>query len=129
VDVAEQSESVPPPSAPPAASTPNYVAAHRLRSAFLFEQTSAFEARGDIEEIVDEVLAPLTQSPHAQPDASLDYVHAPERVNSVTEVGEPSIGQTWQSRWLPAVCLLALSALVVALTGRSPRRCRGGNAN
>lgn len=129
VDVATQRESVPPPSAPAPASAPRYVAAHRLRSAFLFEQTSAFEARGDIEEIVDEVLSPRAPSPHAEPDASLDYVHAPQRDESASGAGQPSLGQTWHSRWLPALCFLGLIALVVVLTGRSPRRCGRANAS
>lgn len=93
---------------------PMYVAAHRLRSAFLFEQTAAFESHGDHDEILQAV--EVTEEVPAPPIAEL----APE---PETDTDPPADQPDWQSRWLAAVALIALIALVVALTGRKPCRC------
>jgi hypothetical protein len=102
------------PEAEVPALAPMYVAAHRLRSAFLFEQTAAFESRGDEEEIIeaDDVVeeTPVASIAELGPDVDLEPADASDQPAS-------------QSHWMAALCLLALLALVVALTGRKPCRC------
>ncbi len=107
----------PPPVAPPAPAAPSYVAAHVLRAAFLFEQTAAFESRPDEDDDIPEVdpamsVAPpvLEAAPASVPPPRPEPLPAPE-------------AETAQRNWMTALCLLALIALVVVLTGRRPCRC------
>jgi hypothetical protein len=104
---------------PPAART--YVAAHRLRSAFLFEQVSAFESRvdDDEDEIVGEALAASvaevgvaeTAAPSGQCECHTQAYSAQDEPRE----------ETSRSHWMSALCLIALIALVIVLTGRKPR--------
>ncbi|HTX31468.1 MAG TPA: hypothetical protein VMD09_08780 [Solirubrobacteraceae bacterium] len=110
---------------------PSYVAAHVLRAAFWFEQTSAFESRPDHEVAPDpiEAAAPvLDPARHAAtsvppPSSAPMSVSAPPPPPAeplpTSEVEPP----TSQRNWITALCLLALIALVVVLTGRRPCRC------
>lgn len=95
---------------------PGYVAAHALRAAFLFEQTSAFESRPD-NEVIEEPVAPASVAPpeSTPPPISIPPPAQPEPLPAA--LAEPS------QSWITALCLLALIALVVVLTGRRPCRC------
>lgn len=102
----------PAPSLPPAASAPNYVAAHALRAAFLFELSSAFKSDDEDEE-------PVSQAP----PVVVSEVAAPVASPVVGMEPEPAEAGASHTNWLAALCLLALIALVVMLTGRRPCRC------
>jgi hypothetical protein len=98
------------------AAFPAHVAAHVLRAAFWFEQTSAFESRPD-DEVIEEPVAPISIAP---PQSTPPPVSTPPPPQA-----EPlPAAQAEASRnWITALCLLALIALVVVLTGRRPCRC------
>jgi hypothetical protein len=108
--------------------TPSYVAAHVLRAAFWFEQTSAFESRPDDEVTPDPVetaMPLLDPARHAAtsvpPPTSAAPVSAPPPPQA--EPLPAAEVETSQRNWITALCLLALVALVVVLTGRRPCRC------
>ena len=96
------------------------VAAHLLREAFWFEQASAFKADGDRAASVPQASQPAVPEVDSEPGM-------PDRTGSTVAAdlpeGDPE--SCPQSRWLAAICLLALVALVVVLTGRHPRRFGG----
>jgi hypothetical protein len=96
------------------------VAAHLLREAFWFEQASAFKANGDRAALVPQ--APQPDVPEVDSEPS-----TPDSTGSTVQPDPPEGDpQTCpQSHWLAAICLLALVALIVVLTGRHPRRFRG----
>lgn len=130
-DTSVEATSVPPPEPTPRAeiapTAPSYVAAHVLRAAFWFEQTSAFESRPD-EEIVPELLEVPALDPNRFAATS---VPPPSSAAETTSVPPPpqveplpaAEVETSQRNWITAACLLALIALVVVLTGRRPCRC------
>jgi hypothetical protein len=113
------------------------VAAHLLREAFWFEQASAFKANGDRAAIVPQAgqpaaleVDPEPSTPDSavsivQPDASAGDLHPCPRQDTSQPVVRLWMGRTSQSHWLAALCLLALVAVVVVLTGRAPRRFSG----
>ena len=107
-------------------SAPNYVAAHRMRAAFLHEQASAFEqalpSKADDESDEPAAPAPRVSVPPPAPRAAEPTTGNEEP--RLTE-GDPcgSAQPDSSHRWLAALCLLALIALVVALTGRGRCRC------
>lgn len=107
---------------------PHYVAAHMLRAAFWFEQTSAFEARRDDEpevvEVPEATVPPVESVP--PPVESVPPPVAPTNPEPVF-VAVPE-DHASQNHWLIALCFLALIALVVVLTGRAPQRRAGTGA-
>jgi hypothetical protein len=113
--------SVPPPepTAPAAIqpTSPNYVAAHMLRAAFWFEQTSAFESRPDNEVEPEPVLPELDPNRHVATSVP------PPEPTPQAEPLPPAAIETPQRNWITMLCLLALVALVVVLSGRRPCRC------
>jgi hypothetical protein len=104
--------SVAPPSQDKPPVTPaSYLPSYALRAAFLFEQSAAFKADDDDDEAIVEVPQPVVvEAPRADPE--------PQAVEEAPE-------QTSQSNWVVALCLLALIAMIVVLTGRRPSRCSG----
>lgn len=101
----------PRPEAKPSVPAPSYLPAYALRAAFLFEQSAAFKADDDEEETTVEAPEPVVlAAPQLEPE--------PQAVEAAPEA-------TSQSNWVVALCLLALIALVVVLTGRRPCRCSG----
>jgi hypothetical protein len=128
----EATASVPPPEPAlrpePQLASPSYVAAHVLRAAFWFEQTSAFESRPDDEVIAEPIRAALPEIDPARHAAT----SVPPPVGSEAPSTPPPApaeprpaaeAETAQRHWITALCLLALVALVVVLTGRRPCRC------
>ena len=128
-----EATSVAPPEGHPRAelppATPSYVAAHVLRAAFLFEQTSAFESRPD-DEVIAEAIQPaaalLDPARHAAtsvppPDSAPTPSSAPPPPQA--EPLPAAEAETAHRNWITALCLLALIALVVVVTGRRPCRC------
>ena len=111
-------------------SAPMYVAAHKLRAAFLYEQTAAFEQAAALEPELKE--EPITSVPPPAPTPEATAV-----ATELTSIAPPSSGHATpargpetpppgpksQNHWLTAVCLLALIGLVVVLTGRRPCGC------
>ncbi len=117
--VAPPSVAPPPLASPAPAATPSYVAAHVLRAAFLFEQTAAFESRPDDDEL--EVIPEPVAATSVAPPVS---VASPASVAPPQAEPLPAAeAETSQRNWMTALCLLALIALVVVLTGRRPCRC------
>jgi hypothetical protein len=108
----DPAKSVAPPSQDKAPATPaSYLPSYALRAAFLFEQSAAFKADDDDDEAAVEVpQAVVVEAPRVDPE--------PQAVEETPE-------QTSQSNWVVALCLLALIAMIVVLTGRRPCRCSG----
>jgi hypothetical protein len=98
---------------------PIYVAAQALREAFWFEQTAAFRAPQ----------TPLSDAPAAEP-ARLESVPPPiaqqasvqAAADLPTAAPELPSAMTSRSRWLAVMWVLAVLALVAALTGRGRPR-------
>jgi hypothetical protein len=107
---------------------PTYVAAHALRAAFWFEQTSAFESRPDevapdpVEDAVP-VLDPARHAATSVPPPESAPMPASAPPPPMAEPLPAVKAETSQRNWVTALGLLALIALVVVLTGRRPCRC------
>ncbi len=119
--IADKAEVAEPPQLPVRAQNqatfPSYVAAHALRAAFLFEQTSAFESRPD-DEVIEEPVAPTSIAPPESTPPPISTPPPPQPEPLPAAQAESS-----RNNWITALCLLALIALVVVLTGRRPCRC------
>ena len=119
---------------PARAITPSYLAAHALRAAFLYEQTTAFEQASSIEpdDEPEVVVAPAPPVVVAEPAHS---VPPPEpKLPDAQDEGSPSVLRLWlghasRTNWLAALCLLSLIVMVVVLTGHAPRRLTGGKTS
>ena len=104
-------QSVPPPSPAELPAEPAYVAAQLLREAFWFEQASAFKPSRCEQQAPTEAPQPVV------PEAAPAPCPQPEAAVVALAVEPPG-----RSRWMTALCVLALIALVALLTGRKPRR-------
>jgi hypothetical protein len=108
---------------------PSYVAAHALRAAFWFEQTWAFESRPDDEVAPDPVedaapvLDPARHAATSIPPAESAPTPASAPPPPMAEPLAVVKAETSQRNRITTLCLLALIALVVVLTGRRPCRC------
>lgn len=128
--IAAEADAVVEPAAAPArkpvelrVSRPMYVAAHKLRAAFLYEQTAAFEQAASLEPQIEEEPVASVPPPAPAPTA-LTSVPPPSQPAPQPEAPSPAPVQAPRNHhWLTAVCLLALIALVVVLTGRRPCGC------
>lgn len=131
------------------AAAPSYLAAHALRAAFLYEQTTAFEQAASI--VRDDEAAEMTSvaPPVDAPDVKTHSVPPPDPIGSVPppspsgsvpfpspsgngtqDDDSPSVLRLWlrhasRTNWLAALCLLSLIVMIVVLTGRAPRRLPG----
>lgn len=110
-------------SEPTPKATPSYVAAQALREAFWFEQASAFKPAVDGEPAPRPVPAPAPAAPDVAPVQHAEPPAQPEDPPSVAQIPADDAPER---HWLAAVCLLALIAVLIAVTGRAPRR---GNAS
>jgi hypothetical protein len=88
-----------------------------LRAAFWFEQTSAFESRPD------DAVEPEPVLPELDPNRHVATSVPPPALLREPEPLPPAALQTPQRNWITVLCLLALAALVLVLTGRRPCRC------
>ena len=105
---------------------PSYVAAHMLRAAFWFEQTSAFESRPDDEALPETVEPPLPElDPTWDPSTSTPPPTSPTPSEPPEPLPAAAQAESSRSTWLAALCLLALITLVAVLTGRRSCRCAG----
>jgi hypothetical protein len=136
VDVAPVEKVGPPPVTPAHPSVPSHVAAHALRAAFWFEQASAFRANDDDEAPASVPppsvsVPPPSPAPEIAPDRHADVESdSPAAAARDCAQDDYSGSSAWTSRsWVVALCLLALIALVVVLTGRDPRRLIGAKTS
>jgi hypothetical protein len=123
--------SVAPPSAEPETAAPlepapSFVAAQALREAFWFEQAAAFKPAPEGDPSTKPAPTPEPQaepapSAEAEPALPLDPEPAP-----AASVVESPADETQEHHWLAALCLIALIGLLIALTGRAPRRTKAG---
>ena len=96
---------------------PLYVAAQALREAFWFEQASAFKAATR-----EAPQSHLPEASAAEPVRTESVPPPSAHEGTPQPAPEPSTAPASRSRWVVAMWVLALIALVALLTGRSGRR-------
>jgi hypothetical protein len=106
------------------ASKPIYVAAHALRAAFWFEQSSAFKSDDDDDEETSQpdLYVADSSTSNLEPDPCDADAQPCVEPNGSGSVDPLWIDQTLRHPWVTGICLLALIALVAVLTGRNLRR-------